>query len=533
MAELACHAIEVQFGGLRALSDVELRVPPGRVTGLIGPNGAGKTTLFNVVTGLQLPKEGRVTFDDRDITRLRPARRSRLGLARTFQRLELFGSLTTRENIQMAAETQRTRLPAGTSPLAEAERLIDRVGLRSVADEPTDSLPTGQARLVELARALATRPRILLLDEPSAGLNHEETADLGHLLSALAAEGTGVLLVEHDMALVMGVCHTITVLDFGEVIASGQPDQVKMDPKVQAAYLGTDEDTGASRSVISPGPLKTVPGAINLSANGSSTNSSGVAFAADGLRSTADRQDSSSTTRKIMLELQDVRAAYGRIEVVHGVSMSIAQGSVTALLGPNGAGKSTLLKVASGIMQPSSGRVSFDGKPLLRSLPERVARRGLCTIPEGRAIFPNLTVAENLRMFTYRGREVTQAELEEKSFERFPVLGKRSRQLAGRLSGGEQQMLALSRALYTNPDFLLLDELSMGLAPLVVAQLYEAVGQLVERERLTVLLVEQFAATALAIADEACIMVTGEIIERGSPEDIGERLSSTYFGTAC
>jgi branched-chain amino acid transport system ATP-binding protein len=156
----------------------------------------------------------------------------------------------------------------------------------------------------------------------------------------------------------------------------------------------------------------------------------------------------------------------------------------------------------------------------------------MCTIPEGRAVFPNLTVAENLRMFTYRGPGVTRSDLEAKSFERFPVLGRMRRQLAGRLSGGEQQMLALSRALYTDPELLLIDELSMGLAPLVVAQLYEALGQLVEREKLTVLLVEQVVTAALSVADQACIMVTGQIVERGSPAEIGERLSGAYLGTA-
>ena len=231
-----------------------------------------------------------------------------------------------------------------------------------------------------------------------------------------------------------------------------------------------------------------------------------------------------------MLSMSDVRAAYGRIEVVHGVSLEVPEGSVYALLGPNGAGKSTLLKVASGRMPATSGSVSFDGEQIRRPVPDRLARKGLCAVPEGRAVFPNLTVAENLLMYSYRSKQTKIADLEEQSYARFPVLGERRLQLAGRLSGGEQQMLALARALFTNPRLLLLDEISMGLAPLVVAELYELVAQAVAQEHLTILLVEQFAQTALAFADQAGIMVNGRLVHSGSPAEVGEHLLSAYMG---
>ncbi len=240
-AQLVAEQITVRFGGIQALNEVDVSVRAGSVHGLIGPNGAGKTTLFNVITGLQPPTRGQVHFGGTDITRTSPHVRARRGMARTFQRLELFDTMTVRENVQMAAETQRRRLPAGVNADRITERLLQQVGLLELADEPTDSLPTGLARLVELARAMATTPSVLLLDEPSAGLNQEETTALGRILLTLASEGMAVLLVEHDMSLVMSICDEVTVLHYGEIITSGDPATVRADPAVQAAYLGTDD----------------------------------------------------------------------------------------------------------------------------------------------------------------------------------------------------------------------------------------------------------------------------------------------------
>ena len=514
MSELAVEEISVRFGGLQALQDVNLEVHAGAVNGLIGPNGAGKTTLFNVITGLQPPTQGRVRLGDVDITRLSPHHRARLGVARTFQRLELFGTLTARENVQMASETRRRR-PTGASSRAEADIILAHIGLSHVADEPADLLPTGLARLVELGRALATGPSVLLLDEPSSGLNQDETVELGRVLVDLADRGIAVLLVEHDMSLVMSICHHVCVLDYGAIIAQGDPASVQANPAVQAAYLGAVEED--------PVPVTSSPAFVGTRGAG----------AHPGAASTGNKVITFPTppsTSPPLLSITDVCAAYGRIEVVHGVSLEVPEGSVYALLGPNGAGKSTLLKVASGRMSPTSGTVCFDGEEIRRPLPDRLARRGLCAVPEGRAVFPNLTVAENLLMYSYRSRDTKLAELEEQSYARFPVLGERRRQLAGRLSGGEQQMLALARALFTNPRLLLLDEISMGLAPLVVAELYELVAQAVAEDHITILLVEQFAQTALAIADQAGIMVNGRLVHTGSPADVGEHLLSAYMG---
>jgi branched-chain amino acid transport system ATP-binding protein len=229
---LDVREVSVRFGGVAALSTVSLTAKAGEVTGLIGPNGAGKTTLFNVISGLQRPNSGSVHLTGQDITRTGPHRRARMGVARTFQRLELFGTLTASDNVRVALESFNRATDA------DAVALLERVGVGDIASAPVSSLPTGSARLVELARALSINPKVLLLDEPCSGLDERETEVLGALLESLAAEGRAVVLVEHDTELVLRVCSTVHVLDFGEVIASGPPAQVRGDSGVQAAYLG-------------------------------------------------------------------------------------------------------------------------------------------------------------------------------------------------------------------------------------------------------------------------------------------------------
>ena len=493
MALLDVHEVSIRFGGLQALNGVSLDVQEGHVTGLIGPNGAGKTTLFNIVTGLLAPNGGRVVLGGRDITRRKPHQRSRLGIGRTFQRLETFGSLTARENVLVAAEMrQGWSRDRSRSPSALTDEILERVGLQAVAEERVDRLPTGTARLVELGRALATQPRVLLLDEPSAGLNESETSTLGALLREVAGSGLGVLLVEHDMQFVMGTCAQIHVLDFGRIISVGTPKDVQADETVRSAYLGEAEER-----------TRTAP----------------AATARDG-RNGDDGRPSA-------LELRNIRAGYGTIEVLHGVSLTVPAGSVFALLGPNGAGKTTTLRVASGEIAPTSGDLLLHGRTVTGKHSDALARAGVCCIPEGRGIFPNLTVTENLRMSTYTGPSLS--EIEERAFTRFPVMRDRRRQLAGTLSGGEQQMLSMARAMTTEPQVLLLDELSMGLAPLIVEELYEAVAR-IAAEDVSILIVEQFAHEVLDVAETAAIMLHGQIQLVGAPHQIAQELDAAYLG---
>jgi branched-chain amino acid transport system ATP-binding protein len=238
MPLLSATDIVVRFGGVRALSDAYVNCEPGRVTGLIGPNGAGKTTLFNAITGLRPPNSGKVMFDGTDITNKSPFRRARLGIGRTFQKLEAFNNLSARNNVLVAAESRRSWDRSKFDPQAETDRIMDEVGIGDIADQMVGTLPTGTARLVELARSLATKPKLLLLDEPSSGLNGAETEAMADLLRRLVADGLGVLLVEHDMPFVMSTCEFIHVLEFGQIIATGTASEIQKDKAVQAAYLG-------------------------------------------------------------------------------------------------------------------------------------------------------------------------------------------------------------------------------------------------------------------------------------------------------
>jgi branched-chain amino acid transport system ATP-binding protein len=524
VANLSVDSVSVRFGGLQALSAVTIDVPENEVTGLIGPNGAGKTTLFNVITGLQPPTGGSVALDGRDITNVKPHQRARLGISRTFQRLETFGTLSVRGNVLVAAEMRRGWSREKFKPGDLTDELIERIGLTSVANERVDRLPTGTQRLVEMARALATKPRVILLDEPSAGLNESETTELSELLIERAATGLAILLVEHDMGLVMSACHHIHVLDFGQIIAFGTPNEVQENPLVRAAYLGEGDE--AEEVPEEQQALLAEVSALQSEVHAESDAPNGAAPAAPSV-SVSEPTPPGTPTPGAAIELINVKAAYGSIDVLHGVSITIPPGTVYALLGPNGAGKSTTLKVASGRLNPTGGEVRYLGERINGRSSDRLARSGLCTIPEGRGIFPNLTVLENLRTMTYSG--VSLSTVEDRTYMRFPRLKERRKQTAGTLSGGEQQMLAIARAIGTDPKVLLLDELSMGLAPLVVSELYDVVKR-IAAEDVSILVVEQFAHEVLDVADVAAIILHGQIQFEGSPPDVADALQDAYLG---
>jgi ABC-type branched-subunit amino acid transport system ATPase component/branched-subunit amino acid ABC-type transport system permease component len=502
-AGLAIDGVTVRFGGLVAAEDVTLYAAPGLITGLIGPNGAGKTTLFNVCTGLVKPTQGRIRLGDHAIGRTGASDRARKGLGRTFQHLELFDSLSVRANVALGAEGRFAgRYPLGhliatRRQRAEVERrtqdALDQCGISGLADETVGTLSTGQRRLVEFARCLAGRFSVLLLDEPSSGLDRQETAMFGEILrSVVARRGVAILLIEHDMALVHNVCDRIYVLDSGRNLFEGTSEEVTAAPEVRSAYLGPAGPATAGRT-RAPVPEP-------------------------------------ADTASPVLRLEAVDAGYGLTKVLRHVDVDVHAGQVVALLGPNGAGKTTLLRTAGGILRPASGRVLLDGVDVSALPPHRRAKMGLCLIPEGRGVFRSLSVLENLRLQLPAGRQRPTPAALGRAFDAFPVLAARRHELAGRLSGGQQQMLALARAYLSDPKVIMLDELSMGLAPLVVDEIFATVEQL-KSAGVAVLLVEQYVTRAIAISDKVVLLDKGEVSYHGAASAVDEAtLVQGYLG---
>jgi ABC-type branched-subunit amino acid transport system ATPase component len=508
---LRLDKVQRHFGGVHAVDGVSLEVEQGSIQGLIGPNGAGKTTLVNVITGYVPFQSGHAWLQSDEVTGLPAHRIAALGMSRTFQNIRLFKDLTALENVVVGMHTRRrddTLAQLATLPvfrrdqrsrLDEARKLMDTVGLaaKDIGGRPAGTLPYGDQRRLEIARALALRPRLLILDEPAAGMNPSEKQVMRDLIERLNQDGLTILLIDHDMRLVMGVCKRVAVLDFGRKIAEGTPDEVSTDAGVIKAYLGTRGDKEVSSA----------PGA------------SGVGDADEPLEATGGADAAEPTDA--LLEVRDLTVSYGAVTAVRGASLRVAAGEIVALIGANGAGKSTILNALSGLIRPDSGTAVFDGLDLTAANSSAIVRRGLVQVPEGREILARQTVLENLELATWGSRRdaaTTRQEIES-VMKRFPILGERRALLAGTLSGGEQQMLAIARGLLARPRLLLLDEPSLGLAPQMVDEVFSAIEE-IHKEGTTILLVEQNALRALEIADRAYVLETGQIRLTGTGDDL-------------
>ena len=499
---LVADGLSMVFGGVRAVDRLSFTVADSAVTSLIGPNGAGKSTVLNMLSGYYRPHAGGRRLGDTALPARGACHSARHGIARTYQTSQLFGGLSAADNVALALGGGRLGTLLGTARFTaapvrqQALALLRACGYRGDPDASAADLAHVDRRLVEIARALATRPAVLLLDEPAAGLSREDKASLGRLLRRIADSGIAVGLVEHDMSLVMEVSDRIVVIDAGQRLAVGTPAEVRADPAVRRAYLGEAAVGNAAAA--------------------------------------APRRVSRDAAGAELLGVNALRTGYGAAPVLHDIALQVREGEMVALLGANGAGKSTLMRALSGLHRPVQGGIAFDGVDLAGIDAARIAAMGMVLVPEGRQVFAELSVLDNLRLGAFPSGRLSRGEMQrriESMLLRFPRLRERQHQRAGLLSGGEQQMLAIARGLMSQPRMLLLDEPSLGLAPKIIDELFASLDRLRDAS-LTILLVDQMAALALTLADRAYVLEEGRVVASGRADLLARdpALVQAYLG---
>ncbi|MGG5822327.1 ATP-binding cassette domain-containing protein [Falsiroseomonas sp. HW251] len=472
---LTVRGLTKSFGSLTVAQDLAFEVMPRRLHSIIGPNGAGKTTLFNMLSGVLRPDSGAILFCGGDITDLPVHRRARLGLGRSFQIVSVFPHLSVFENVRLGVQARSEARHAAWRDAYRLEAvnartwsLLAAVGLQDRAEAGCASLAHGERRLLDIAVTLATDAELLLLDEPLAGLAEADRVIVARLIRRLA-DSHAVLLIEHDLDRVVSISDRITVLHQGRLIADGAPAEVVRDPAVVAAYLGAHGAPAVqllAAPALSAGPV-------------------------------------------ILLDVRGLVAGYGGSKVLDGIDLQVRPGEAVAVLGRNGVGKTTLLRALTGSVPITAGEVTFEGATLAGLPPFAINRRGISLVPEGRRLFPNLTVLENLRIAARPGGMSI-----EQACELFPRLAERARSRAENLSGGERQMCAAARALVQPSRLVLLDEPFEGLSPAIVAELSAAIMRL--RGERALILVEHQAEKLLPLVDRAYVLVNGRVAFAGN-----------------
>jgi branched-chain amino acid transport system ATP-binding protein len=494
-AELQVKGISIYFGGITAAKDVSFVAKPGEITSVIGPNGAGKTTVLNMIGGFYAPQSGSIRLGEDEFAGAAAWKIARAGIARTYQTTKLFPSMSALDNVLVALRRGKLGglFSVAHSPqdVAIAEGLLAFVDYKGRLDTPAADLPHVDRRLVEIARALAMRPQVLLLDEPAAGLMRSDKLELSKLLRRIADLGIAVILVEHDMLLVMGISDRVVVLDAGQGIADDSPAQVRRDPRVLKAYLGDSENRARPRAA----PLGDTPATV--------------------------------------LTALRMTAGYGAAPVLENLSFDVRAGEMVALIGANGAGKSTTMRVVSGLLRPTGGEIVLDDKRIEQMEAHKIAWSGLALVPEGRQVFPDLTVLDNLALGANTRPDADVRADIERMLTRFPRLRERLHSRAGLLSGGEQQMLAIARGLMAKPRIILLDEPSLGLAPAMINELFDILAELRDAG-VTILLVDQMAALALTVADRGYLLESGRVMRADSAAALAAdpALEAAYLGRA-
>ncbi|CAH1648110.1 MULTISPECIES: ATP-binding cassette domain-containing protein [unclassified Chelatococcus] len=515
---LSIEDVSVSFGGLKAIDGVTIHVRPGEFIGIVGPNGAGKSTLVQTITGFVRPTAGQITFKGTRLDGRSPEAISALGVARTFQTSRVFPALTIADSVMVG--TQRALIGGGAKPKRfgafaepiaalfglpayrraeeEARQRADAVmalfgdRLLSRKDKPSHSLSYANRRRLDIARALAAAPDVLLLDEPTAGMNPTESHELADLLIDLRKSfpAMAIIMIEHKLDIVRRLAERTIVMAHGRAIIDDTPDAAFAHPEVTAAYLG-----------------KAISGTVPASS--AATNGGHLQHGPE--------QDLPGDPATPAVALKNVDVFYGPVQALFDVSLHVNRGEAVAVLGGNASGKSTTIKTVLRLVQPRKGEVDFFGKPLEARTTAEVIDQGVASIPEGRRMFAELTVRDNLLMGAFSRRKGDSKKLEqdlEHVIAEFPWLGSRLSQLAGTLSGGEQQMVAMARAWLRRPRILCIDEPSMGLSPLMVDRVYEILARW-KAQGLTIIMVEQSANHALELVDRAYVLRNGVVVLEG------------------
>ncbi len=484
MPLLEARALTKRFGGVTALDGLDLSIEAGDVVGVMGPNGAGKSTLLKTLLGEIRPDSGDVLLDGKSVLGWPTYRVARAGVALANQVPRPFLRLSVEQNVHVGSLARGDRL--------RDVDVLELCGLSDKAKRPAGSLGLLDLKRLEMARALSLHPRVLFLDEVGAGLVAHETEQMIDIVRKVHAEGVALMVVEHVETVIRELATRVIVIDWGKVIASGTPDEVAADPQVRAIYLGE---------------------------------------ASSGVR-TEERHRKEAVDAPL-LELSGVSARYGKAVALDDVTLRVQPGEVVSVLGANGAGKTTMTRVITGLLPATSGEVRMSGE-VVNALPaHRRLTRGVACCPEGRKIFAELTVQENLMLGGFTLDKHARASRSDELCDMFPILAQRRPQPAGTLSGGQQQLLAMARALMSNPRLLILDEASLGLSPVAVETVYEAISS-IRDSGLSVLLIEQNAHRSLSIADHAYVLDRGRVTFEGPAHDLDdeERLSEAYFGAA-
>jgi branched-chain amino acid transport system ATP-binding protein len=484
---LEVEGLQKRFGGLTAVKNVSFSVRAGEILGLIGPNGSGKSTVMKSILGVERPDAGSVRVDGREVAGWPPHRIARLGVGMVFQHSRPLYRQTVLENILLGLLPDRLMdvLPAAADD-ARARAIAERVGLTGVLGRRPATLPFADLRRIEIAKAIARDPQLVLIDEPFAGLTARETASFARLITEMRDDGRAVLIVDHNVKSMSALVDRVYAMHVGEKIAEGTVAEVMANETVREVYLG------------------------------------------GGLETAARPESAFRDIQTPFLEIENLSVVYDKAQALENVSLHVHEGEFVAIVGLNGAGKTTLFNAVSGLV-PYSGDIRRQGRSLRGRTAAMVAREGVVQSPEGRELFGAMTVGENLDMGGHRLANKDRSERREWLFDLFPILKARRSQTAATLSGGEQQMLTIARALMMKPDLLILDEPTLGLAPVIMEQISKALGRLRQTTDMTVLLGEQNVTFALPHADRVYVLEHGRIVWEGEPGRFAAEAGARYL----